>query len=115
MNKQRSNFDQAMDEFMSQGVNAPEVRAEEPEVTVIKRYPNRKLYDTNQSCYVTLEEISGLVRQGNDVMVVDNKTKEDITTLTLLQIVFENERKKILNGDFNAMTLSGLNQVIRNG
>ena len=49
------------------------------EVKVIKRYQNRKLYDTNQSCYVTLDEIAQMIRNGDDLQVIDNKTKADIT------------------------------------
>ena len=51
------------------------------EVKVIKRYQNRKLYDTHQSCYVTLEEISQMIKNGDDLRVIDNKTKNDITVV----------------------------------
>jgi polyhydroxyalkanoate synthesis repressor PhaR len=60
---------------------------------LIKRYSNRKLYDTQRSCYVTLEEVSGMVRGGLDIRIVDNKTGEDITAVTLAQIVFEQEKR----------------------
>jgi polyhydroxyalkanoate synthesis repressor PhaR len=63
---------------------------------VIKRYENRKLYDTAQRQYVSLEEIAGLIREGVDVQVVDNNTGDDITTQTLTQVIFE-EGKKGLN------------------
>lgn len=62
---------------------------------LIKRYQNRKLYDTSQSSYVTLSEITELIRQGCDVRVVDNKTKNDITYKTKIQLLFELERKSI--------------------
>ena len=52
------------------------------DVRIIKRYQNRKLYDTHQSCYVTLEEIAQIIREGNEIKVIDNKTKNDITTQT---------------------------------
>ena len=44
---------------------------------IIKRYQNRKLYDTQQSCYVTLDDIAKMIRTNEDVMVIDNKTKND--------------------------------------
>lgn len=62
-------------------------------VKIIKRYQNRKLYDTQQSCYVTLDDISKMIRNTEEVMVVDNKTKRDITAATLTQIIFEAEKK----------------------
>ena len=61
---------------------------------IIKRYQNRKLYDTERSCYVTLNEIAELIKNGEDVKVVDNKTKRDLTSLTLAQIIFEEEKKR---------------------
>lgn len=60
---------------------------------IIKRYQNRKLYDTQQSCYVTLDDIAKMIRTNEDVMVIDNKTKNDITAATLTQIIFEAEKK----------------------
>jgi polyhydroxyalkanoate synthesis repressor PhaR len=61
---------------------------------VIKRYPNRKLYDTEAKQYVTLESIAELIRQGQEVHVVDNVTGQDLTAVTLTQIVFEQEKKE---------------------
>lgn len=61
---------------------------------IIKRYQNRKLYDTTDSCYVTLEEIAELVRSGEDVRVIDNRNKDDLTRVTLAQIIFEGEKTK---------------------
>lgn len=63
------------------------------EVKIIKRYQNRKLYDTHQSCYVTLEEISQMIKNGDDLAVIDNKSKNDITKQTLTQLLYESERK----------------------
>ncbi|MCB0340892.1 MAG: regulator for granula-associated protein [Bdellovibrionales bacterium] len=60
---------------------------------IIKRYQNRKLYDTQQSCYVTLDDIAKMIRNNEEVMVIDNKTKNDITAATLTQIIFEAEKK----------------------
>jgi polyhydroxyalkanoate synthesis repressor PhaR len=58
----------------------------------IKRYANRKLYDTEAKQYVTLDGIAGLVRQGEDIQVVDNETGEDLTAVTLSQIILEREK-----------------------
>lgn len=69
------------------------------EVRIIKRYQNRKLYDTYQSCYVTLEEISQIVREGNEIQVIDNKSKNDITYMTQIQLLFDQERKSVKAGD----------------
>ncbi|MFT7578515.1 MAG: polyhydroxyalkanoate synthesis repressor PhaR [Myxococcota bacterium] len=60
---------------------------------VIKRYANRKLYDMSESCYITHDEIAALVRAGEEIRIIDNSTKEDLTTATLTQILFDNERK----------------------
>ena len=59
---------------------------------LIKRYANRKLYDTRASSYLTLPQIADFVRQGVCVKVIDNRTGVDITSHTLIQIVFENEK-----------------------
>lgn len=61
---------------------------------VIKRYHNRKLYDTASSSYVTLEDIADLIKRGDEIQVFDNASKEDITGQTLAQIIFEEEKKK---------------------
>ncbi|MFZ9888497.1 MAG: polyhydroxyalkanoate synthesis regulator DNA-binding domain-containing protein [Myxococcota bacterium] len=65
----------------------------EKQPKVIKRYANRKLYDTERSCYVTLEEIAVMIKDGEDLQVVDNKTKDDLTAVTLAQIIVEEEKK----------------------
>ena len=59
---------------------------------VIKRYSNRKLYDTEESRYVTLEEIEEMIRGGKEVSVVDATSGEDLTPVTLTQIILESER-----------------------
>ncbi|MCO4753661.1 MAG: polyhydroxyalkanoate synthesis regulator DNA-binding domain-containing protein [Bacteriovoracaceae bacterium] len=69
------------------------------DVRIIKRYQNRKLYDTFQSCYVTLEEIAQIIREGNEIQVIDNKTKNDITYMTQIQLLFDQERKSLKPGD----------------
>ena len=74
-----------------------------PDTRIIKRYANRKLYDTEHSRYVTLDQISEMIRNGDDVKIVDNKTKEDLTTVTLAQIIFEEEKKQRSFLPLNAM------------
>ena len=76
---------------------------------VIKRYQNRKLYDTQQSCYVTLDDIAKMIRTNENVTVVDNKTKRDITASTLSQIIFEAEKKAA-----NYAPLNVLREIIQN-
>jgi len=66
------------------------------EPRIVKRYSNRKLYDTQTSSYVTLEQIAEMIRAKEDVKIIDNNTKEDLTSVTLAQIVFEEEKKKRL-------------------
>jgi polyhydroxyalkanoate synthesis repressor PhaR len=64
------------------------------ETRIIKRYSNRKLYDTTHSRYVTLDQIGELVRSGEEVKIIDNSSKEDLTSVTLAQIIFEEEKRK---------------------
>lgn len=61
---------------------------------IIKRYSNRKLYDTRDSRYVTLLQIAELVRNGEEVRIIDNTTKDDLTEVTLAQIIFEEQKSK---------------------
>lgn len=77
---------------------------------IIKRYQNRKLYDTQQSCYVTLDDIAKMIRSSEEVMVIDNKTKNDITAATLTQIIFESEKKAS-----QYAPLFTLREIIQNG
>src|SRR5258708_22995408 len=67
--------------------------AEKPR-RVIKRYSNRKLYDTRDSRYVTLQQIGEMVRAGEEVQIIDNKTKEDKTEVTLALILSEDLRSQ---------------------
>ena len=62
-------------------------------IRLIKRYESRKLYDTEESRYVSLDEISAWIRQGQEVRVVDNATNNDVTSQTLTQIILEEGRK----------------------
>ena len=81
-----------------------------PETRIIKRYANRKLYDTEHSRYVTLDQISEMIRNGDEVKIVDNKTKEDLTTVTLAQIIFEEEKKQR-----SFLPLSAMRNIIQSG
>lgn len=73
---------------------------------VIKRYPNRKLYDTDSKQYITLEGIAELIRAGQEVQVIDHASGEDLTSLTLTQIILEQERKQ--NGFLSNSFLTSL-------
>ncbi len=65
-----------------------------PSPVVIKKYGNRRLYDTAASRYINLDEIASMVREGKQVQVVDAKTGEDLTRVTLTQIITEDARDK---------------------
>jgi polyhydroxyalkanoate synthesis repressor PhaR len=82
---------------------------EKKEPKVIKRYTNRKLYDTVESRYVTLDEIAQMIKGGAEVKIIDNRTKEDLTSVTLAQIIFEEEKKR------SQMPLGVLREIIRHG
>src|ERR1700683_2234591 len=86
------------------------LRSAMPETRIIKRYANRKLYDTEHSRYVTLDQISEMIRNGDDVKIVDNKTKEDLTTVTLAQIIFEEEKKQR-----SFLPLGAMRHIIQSG
>lgn len=77
---------------------------------VIKRYPNRKLYDTEAKRYVTLDGIAALIRKGEEVTIIDHKSDEDLTAVTLTQIIFEQEKKQ---GGF--LPTSVLTSLVRTG
>lgn len=77
---------------------------------IIKRYANRKLYDTQHSRYVTLDQISEMIRNGDDVKIIDNKSKEDLTSVTLAQIIFEEEKKQR-----SFLPLQAMRNIIQHG
>ncbi len=85
----------------------PSASGREPKV--IKRYTNRKLYDTVESRYVTLDEIAAMIKGGAEVRIIDNRTKEDLTSVTLAQIIFEEEKKN------SRTSLNTLRDLIRQG
>jgi polyhydroxyalkanoate synthesis repressor PhaR len=76
---------------------------------MIKRYSNRKLYDTTDSRYVTLPQIAGLIRNGDEIRVIDKNTQQDLTASTMAQIIFEEEKRG------PRLPIEGLRQIIRSG
>lgn len=89
-----------MSEDQSQGKTA----------TVIKKYANRRLYNTATSTYVTLDDLSSMVKTGSDFLVYDAKTGEDITRSVLTQIIFEEENK---GGAQTMLPVNFLRQLIK--
>jgi polyhydroxyalkanoate synthesis repressor PhaR len=87
----------------------PDVQSANPRV--IKRYANRKLYDTRSSRYVTLPQIAELVRAGEDVQIIDNRTKENLTGVTLAQIIYESEKSAEESTRQGAKTLRDMIQA----
>ncbi|KQU52483.1 hypothetical protein ASG72_05970 [Bosea sp. Leaf344] len=83
--------------------------ASDKEPTVIKKYANRRLYHTGTSSYVTLEDLAGLVRGGEDFVVYDAKSGDDITRSVLAQIIFDEEAKE----GQNLLPTTFLRQLIR--
>jgi polyhydroxyalkanoate synthesis repressor PhaR len=82
--------------------------AARPGPRILKKYPNRRLYDTEVSSYITLAEVKGMVLQGLDFEVRDAKTGEDLTRSILLQIILEEE-----TGGVPIFSASMLSQIIR--
>jgi polyhydroxyalkanoate synthesis repressor PhaR len=83
--------------------------AEEKEPVTIKKYANRRLYNTGTSTYVTLEDLATMVKDGEDFVVYDAKTGEDITRSVLAQIIFEQENKE----GQSLLPIAFLRQLIR--
>jgi polyhydroxyalkanoate synthesis repressor PhaR len=79
------------------------------EPVTIKKYANRRLYNTGTSTYVTLEDLASMVKTGEDFVVYDAKTGEDITRSVLTQIIFEQENKE----GQNLLPIAFLRQLIR--
>jgi polyhydroxyalkanoate synthesis repressor PhaR len=82
--------------------------AKDKETTTIKKYANRRLYNTGTSTYVTLEDLAQMVKSGEDFVVFDAKSGEDITRSVLTQIIFEQENK-----GQNLLPITFLRQLIR--
>jgi polyhydroxyalkanoate synthesis repressor PhaR len=85
-----------------------EEKAAPQSAVVIKKYANRRLYNTSTSTYVTLDDLSTMVKSGTDFLVYDAKTGEDITRSVLTQIIFEEENKGT-----NLLPINFLRQLIR--
>ena len=85
--------------------------AEAAQTRVIKRYANRKLYDTRDSRYVTLDRIAEIVRSGEEVKVLDNKSQKDMTKVTLAQIIYEEQK----SGNATAWSVQSLRGFIQEG
>jgi polyhydroxyalkanoate synthesis repressor PhaR len=92
------------------GMADPKDTAAPGERVIIKKYANRRLYNTASSSYVTLEHLSEMVKQNIDFVVYDAKTNEDITRSVLTQIIFEQENKE---GGQNLLPINFLRQLIR--
>lgn len=77
-------------------------KQEEFEGLIIKRYTNRRLYNTETKSYVSYEDLAKIVRDGTDVKVVDSKSKDDVTKAVLIQVILEEEKndKTVLPTDF---------------
>jgi polyhydroxyalkanoate synthesis repressor PhaR len=84
--------------------------AKSDEPITIKKYANRRLYNTGTSTYVTLEDLASMVKSGEDFVVYDAKSGEDITRSVLTQIIFEQENKE---GSQNLLPINFLRQLIR--
>ena len=84
--------------------------AKSDEPITIKKYANRRLYNTGTSTYVTLEDLATMVKAGENFVVYDAKTNEDITRSVLTQIIFEQENKE---GGQNLLPVNFLRQLIR--
>ena len=83
--------------------------AKSDQPTTIKKYANRRLYNTGTSTYVTLEDLAAMVKEGEDFLVFDAKTGDDITRSVLAQIIFEQENK----AGQNLLPTTFLRQLIR--
>jgi polyhydroxyalkanoate synthesis repressor PhaR len=88
---------------------AQKAMAKSEQPVTIKKYANRRLYNTGTSTYVTLEDLAALVKSGEDFVVYDAKTGEDITRSVLAQIIFEQENKE----GQNLLPITFLRQLIR--
>src|ERR1700733_1886207 len=86
---------------------SPMAKTDQP--TTIKKYANRRLYNTGTSTYVTLEDLAAMVKEGEDFLVYDAKTGDDITRSVLAQIIFEQENK----AGQNLLPTTFLRQLIR--
>jgi polyhydroxyalkanoate synthesis repressor PhaR len=103
MQRKNSTIGQAM-------LNKPEAATEKKEAVVIKKYANRRLYNTETSTYVTLEDLATMVRSDRDFVVFDAKTGDDLTHSVLTQIIVEQENRQ---GGQTLLPVPFLRQLIR--
>ena len=94
---------------MAEPMTKPDAMNKTAEPITIKKYANRRLYNTGTSTYVTLEDLAAMVKTGEDFVVYDAKTGEDITRSVLTQIIFEQENKE----GQNLLPITFLRQLIR--
>ena len=88
-------------------MSRPVSKPENNEIVIIKKYANRRLYNMQTSCYITLDDLFDMVRRGEIFEVKDAKTEEDLTKPVLTQIIFEQESK-----GYNLLPIAFLRQII---
>ena len=76
---------------------------------IIRRYNNRKLYDTNESHYVTLPQLAAIIRAGEEIKVMEKETGRDLTAATMALILFEEEKRG------SKLPVAGLTKIIQSG
>jgi polyhydroxyalkanoate synthesis repressor PhaR len=91
-------------------LNTPDASGDKKEAVVIKKYANRRLYNTETSTYVTLDDLGGMVRSDRDFVVYDAKTGDDLTHSVLTQIIVEQENRQ---GGQTLLPVPFLRQLIR--
>ncbi|MGH7851161.1 MAG: polyhydroxyalkanoate synthesis regulator DNA-binding domain-containing protein [Thermodesulfobacteriota bacterium] len=93
----------------------PKEAREGPGQVIIKKYSNRRLYDSTNKKYVTLDDIGALIREGNEVKVIDSQSGADISKVILIQVVLESEKNKedILPVSFLHMLIKYGNKVAK--
>ncbi|MEZ5424672.1 MAG: polyhydroxyalkanoate synthesis repressor PhaR [Pyrinomonadaceae bacterium] len=87
----------------------------DPDALIIKRYGNRRLYNTETKSYVNYEELAKIVRDGHDIKVIDSKSKEDVTKAVLIQVILEEEKndKTVLPTEFLFQVLRTREDTLR--
>jgi len=100
--------------LLSRGMAEPIHMAQSAEPVTIKKYANRRLYNTGTSTYVTLEDLASMVKGGQDFVVYDAKSGEDITRSVLAQIIFEQEKfRQQMAQAFGATAFGPLEEQVR--
>jgi polyhydroxyalkanoate synthesis repressor PhaR len=85
-----------------------QVKEVDDNTLVIKRYGNRRLYNTETGSYVNYQDLVKVIRDGQEILVIDSKTKEDVTKLVLMQIILEEEKNTT-----NLLPIPFLYQILR--